>query len=92
MRSQDIPIPKPPLGQGGWTALKKAYKSVMEGIPIVLVKNSGGFSDVIAAALEISLDLITPSKVIELMEENDLGNKTSSITDIKKWTRNGVSF
>lgn len=73
--------------KGGWTALKKAYKSVMEGIPVVLVRNSGGFSDVISAALEISLDQVTPSKVIELMEENDLGNKTSSINDIKKWTR-----
>ena len=75
--------------KGGWTALKKAYKSVMEGIPVVLVRNSGGFSDVISAALEISLDQVTPSKVIELMEENDLGNKTSSINDIKKWTRKG---
>ena len=54
---------------------------------MVLVRNSGGFSDVISAALEISLDQVTPSKVIELMEENDLGNKTSSINDIKKWTR-----
>ena len=56
---------------------------------MVLVRNSGGFSDVISAALEISLDQVTPSKVIELMEENDLGNKTSSINDIKKWTRKG---
>ena len=63
--------------------MKKAYKSVMEGIPVVLVRNSGGFSDVISAALEISLDQVTPSKVIELMEENDLGNKTSSINLVK---------
>lgn len=33
------------------------------------------------------MDQITPAKVIELMEENDLGGKTSDITDIKKWTR-----
>ena len=66
--------------QGGWTSLKKAYKSVMEGIPIILLKDSGGFSDVIAEALEIHIDQVTPSKVIELMEENDLQGKTSCIS------------
>ena len=34
-------------------------------------------SDVIAAALEVDIEQITPAKVIELMEEHGLGNKTS---------------
>ena len=29
--------------EGGWTSLKKAYKSVTEGIPVILLKDSGGF-------------------------------------------------
>ena len=40
-----------------------------------------------AEALDLKMDQITPAKVIELMEENDLGGKTNDITDIKKWTR-----
>jgi hypothetical protein len=59
--------------QGGWTSLKKAYKSVMEGIPVIMLKDSGGFSDVIAEAMTLKIDEVTPTKVIELMEENDLG-------------------
>ena len=78
--------------QGGWTALKKAYKSVMEGIPLVLVKGSGGFSDVICETLDLPIDQVTPARVIELMEENDLATKTSCIDDIKKWTRWLVSM
>ena len=80
------------LVQGGWSSLKKAYKSVTEGIPVILLKDSGGFSDVICAALEIDIDQITPAKMIELMEEYDLGSKTNSIDDIKKWTRWLVSL
>ena len=34
-------------------------------------------SDVIAAALDVDIEQITPAKVIELMEEHGLGNKTS---------------
>ena len=34
-------------------------------------------SDVIAAALEVDIEQITPAKVIELMEEHGLGNKTA---------------
>ena len=52
----------------------------------------GGFSDVIADALELQVDEITPAKLIELMEENDLGSKTNNIEDIKKWTRWLVSM
>ena len=29
--------------QGGWQSLKKAYKSVTEGIPVILLKDSGQF-------------------------------------------------
>lgn len=36
-------------------------------------------SDVIAAALEVDIEQITPAKVIELMEEHGLGNKTSRL-------------
>ena len=73
--------------QGGWHALKKAYKSVMEGIPVILLKDSGGFSDVISDALDLDIDKITPARLIELLEENDLGTKTKNMQDIKKWTR-----
>ena len=36
-------------------------------------------SDVIAAALEVDIEQITPAKVIELMEEHGLGNKTARL-------------
>ena len=57
----------------------------MEGIPVVLVKGSGGFSDVIAEVLDDPIDNVTPTRIIELMEENDLANKTSCIEDRVSW-------
>ena len=47
-------------------------------------------SDVIAAALDVDIEQITPAKVIELMEEHGLGNKTSrqGLKDILKQTNN----
>ena len=47
-------------------------------------------SDVIAAALDVDIEQITPAKVIELMEEHGLGNKTSrqGLKDILKQTTN----
>ena len=48
-------------------------------------------SDVIAAALEVDIEQITPAKVIELMEEHGLGNKTSRGGFIIEAKKNEIS-